>query len=401
MGGGQNAHAARETQAHFRAARLLPDGCSAKWFPVTAPPARPPVPGGARPRPFARRLLLALLYSYVACLVLVCLLLRGISTYSWATVPALVDGTAYRPFVTRALLPAIVRGVVRATPALRTRVEARLASSLASTRPGWHLDRALAVLGWTPADAYVHMVATGVMLACFLALPWVLRRLLAVFYDLPPPVVDVAPVFGLLALPLFFLPYARYLYDPGTLLLWAVGLLLVAERRHVTVWLLLPVLAYHKETAVLLPLLVALREWELAPRGRVALVAVAQLLVVALVRLWLHAQFAANPGGVVLLAGPGHLRELAMTAFRRPPYVPLVVAMLWALVQSGWRESPRYLQNALPLVLLPLVLLALAFGYVDELRDYYEAWAIVFLIAVPAALTLLRATPARIRAPFA
>jgi hypothetical protein len=349
-------------------------------------------------RPHARRLFLALLYAYVSVLVLVCLLLRGISTYSWASVPLLVDGTAYRPFVTRALLPAIVRGVVRATPGLHAFVDARLARALEHSGPGQHFDRALATLGWTPADTYVHLVAVLVMLACFLALPWVLRRLLTLFYDLPPPVVDVAPVFGLLSLPLFFVPYARYLYDPGTLLLWALALWFVAERRHVLVWLLLPVIAYHKETAVLLPPLVALREWGVSPRWRVVAVLAVQLAICAGVRLWLGQHYAGNPGGVVLTVGPAHTRELVVTLFRRPPYVLAVVAMFWALVQAGWRETPVFLRRALFLVLLPLALFSFAFGYVDEIRGYYEAWAIVFLLAMPAALSLLGATPARARA---
>jgi hypothetical protein len=348
-------------------------------------------------RPRGRWLFLTLLYAYASFLVLVCLLLRGISSYSWATVPLLVGETAYRPFVTRALLPAIVRGVVWATPGLQARVDARVARALEQAGPGQHTDRALATLGWTPGDAYVHLVAVLVMLVCFLALPWVLRRLLTVFYDLPPPVVDVAPLFGLLPLPLFFVPYARYLYDPGTLLLWALGLWFVAERRHVLVWLLLPILAYHKETAVLLPPLVALREWSVSPRWRVYLVLAAQLAIVAGVRLWLGHLYADNPGGMVLFVGPGHMRELIVTLFRRPPYVPAVVAMFWALVHTGWRESPVFLRRALFLVLVPLVLLSFAFGYVDEIRGYYEAWAIVFLLAIPGALSLLGAAPARAR----
>ena len=349
-------------------------------------------------RPIARRLFLFILYSYVALVVLVCLLLRGVSTYSWATVPMLVDGSAYRPFVTRALLPTVVRTLVRATPALQARVDARIARAVANIGPGQRIDRALATLGWTAGDVYVHLVATLVMFGCLLALPWVLRRLALVFYDLPPPVADLAPVFGLLPLPLFFVPYARYLYDPGTLLLWAVALLLVAERRALWVWLLLPVIAYHKETAVLLPPLVALREWNVSPRARVLAVLAAQLAVVAAVRLWLGQHYAGNPGGAVLLVGPAHTRELVTTLFRKPPYVLTVVLMLAALVRTGWSASPVFLRRALALILLPLVLLSFAFGYVDEIRGYYEAWAVVFLLALPAVLSLLGAAPARERA---
>src|SRR5205814_1395434 len=199
-------------------------------------------------------------------------------------------------------------------------------------------------------------------------------------------------------LPLFFLPYARYLYDPGTLLLWALALLWVAERRRLRIWLLLPLLACHKETTLLLPPLVALREWNHSPRGRVVAVLALQLAVVAGIRLWIGSLYAGNPGGVVLRVGPSHLRELATTMFRRPPYMFVIVAMLWALVRSGWRDSPVFLRHALAFVLLPLVLLALVFGYLDEVRAFYEAWAIVFLLTIPAAVSLLGGSPARARA---
>lgn len=347
------------------------------------------------PRTWPRLVFLALLYTYVSGLVLAFLLIRGMNTYAWATVPKLVDGTAYRPFVTRALLPTLVRGVVRATPALHARVDARIERLLANARPGQQFDRTLDTLGWTPGDVYVQLVAALVMFACLLVLPWVLRRLLTVFYDLPPPVADLVPVFGLLALPLFFVPYARYLYDPGTMVLWALGLLLVAQRRHLLVWLLLPVLAYHKETAVLLPSLVALREWGLAPKWRIGVVYVLQLGLVVVVRLWLGNEYAQNSGGTVLLVGPAHTRELVMMVFRKPPYVLAVVAMFWALVHGGWRVTPLFLRRALLLVLLPLVVLSFAFGFVDEIRGYYEAWPIVVLLAVPGSLAVLRASPAR------
>lgn len=350
------------------------------------------------PSPIARRLFRFVLYAYSAALVLVFLLFRGISTYDWATVPKMVDGTAHRPFVTRALLPTIVRTVVRATPAIEAKVTQRATAAVENAHKGARADRMLATLGWTPSDVYVHLIASILMYLCFLLLPYVWRRMLITTYDLPPPAVELAPVFGLLALPLFFVPYARYLYDPGTLLLWAVALLLVLERRFALVWFLLPVLAFHKETAVLLPLAVALRAPEGQSRVRTILVLVVQLVIVAAVRLAVGRMYAANPGDAVMLGGLIHTRELVIGVFRRP-YVPLVVAMLTALVLGGWRAAPVFLRRALFAVLGPLVLLGFVFGYVDEIRGYYEAYAIVLLIAVAGVQPLLGAGPVRSREP--
>ena len=348
-------------------------------------------------RPVARRVFLFVLYAHVAALVLALLLVRGISTYSWATVPALVDGTAHRPFVTRALVPTVVRSIVGVTPAIQARVEAKVAAGLSQSGPGRRLDRALATLGWTAADVYVHLVATAVMFACLLVLPWLWRRLVLVTYDLPPPAADLAPVLGLLALPLFFVPYARYLYDPGTLVLWSIALLAVCDRRRWLVWGLLPVLAYHKETAILLPFVVAVRDWPRAPRSRTLLVLAGQCAVVAVVRYALALEFADNPGGTVLFVGPAHTLDLLTGFLRRPPYVPLVVALFGVLAAQGWSTAPVFVRRAFLTILVPLVLLSLLFGYVDEIRGYYEAFALLILLAVPGVLSLLGASPARPR----
>lgn len=349
------------------------------------------------PRPFARRLFRFVLYAYAAGIVLVLLLLRGISTYDWATVPMLVDGTAYRPFVTRALVPTVVRTLVDATPMLEARVEARVSGALARSGPGQRADRALEALGWAPGTVYVHLVASLVMFVCFLLLPYVWRRTLLATYDLPPPAADLAPAIALLVLPLFFVPYARYLYDPGTLLLWAIALWLIIARRDLLVWGFLPLLAYHKETAVLLPLVVALRSYAKVGWVRTALVLVAQVAIVAAVRLAVGRAYADNPGETVMLGGLLHTREIIVDFFKRPPYVPVVVATLTALVLGGWRQAPVFLRRALFVVLGPLVLLGFVFGYVDEIRGYYEAYAIALLIAVPGVLTLLGAGEAKPR----
>jgi hypothetical protein len=72
-----------------------------------------------------------------------------------------------------------------------------------------------------------------------------------------------------------------------------------------------------------------------------------------------------------------------------------VVAVLWLLTAYDWARKPAFLRKGLLITLIPLALLALFFGFIDELRDYYEAFPFLFLLWLPTIVGVFGPSPGR------
>ena len=68
----------------------------------------------------------------------------------------------------------------------------------------------------------------------------------------------------------------------------------------------------------------------------------------------------------------------------------LVFGGFWVvLIARGWKRKPIFLRHALILCLSPLLALSLFFGYVEEVRSYYEAFPFLFLLILPTLMDFL------------
>ena len=76
-------------------------------------------------------------------------------------------------------------------------------------------------------------------------------------------------------------------------------------------------------------------------------------------------------------------------------YFPVNIPLYTKTNDPIWIQSKQIPEA--DVVLVPLVVLGFLFGYVDEIRGYYEAYAIGLLIAVPGVMTWLGAGEARVR----
>jgi hypothetical protein len=284
----------------------------------------------------------------------------------------MVEGTAERPFVDRALLPAIVRGLHALLPGgLARRLDA-------IGGPG-------ARIGWTTAHGSEVALCLALAFAGSLATAFVLRRLARVFAVGPGWACDLAPIGGLLLAPIFFLGSSVHVYDPAVLLGSALGLLFVAQRRRVAFYVVFVLACLNRETAILLAALFAWRE---RVYGRWIGHAAAQVGIWVGVQVLVRVAHAGNPGHDPQLLFPRNLALLIQPRAALPLWV--LTAAFVALLARGWREQPIFLRRALAIVLGPLVLGTLLFGLPTETRDYLEALPILFLLAVPAVVALLR-----------
>lgn len=331
------------------------------------------MPTEARPHtPRAERWALLALYTLASVVVLFVFLVRpGMTGHHRADFPDLVYGSAHKPYVERALVPLAVRAITAATPeAVRTAVWRSLTGRNFVETVGWYDD-----------FIFQFCVATALMLCCLVGFAWTLKRLSESTYDLPPLAHNLAPLAALVALPLFF-RYYSYPYDPATLLLFSLCLLWLLRGRFG--WFLAGVAlaSANKETSILLIPLYALHAWQQGrgiPMGRT----LAVIGVWAAVRAGLMWAYRGNPGVIV----ESHFAEHTvwfLTKFPIAMRYTLAVVVLFALpVGNRWGEKPAFLRAGLWVTLVPLVVAGALFGFVDELRGYYEAFPFLYLLALP------------------
>lgn len=292
----------------------------------------------------------------------------------------MVYGRAPQPFVTRVLVPWLIRATVAVTPpSARAQVEESVRRALTNDgRPLWLYQYAFE---FTVAKNILLLFAVGFAFAL-----WWLARLTL---DVPAPALDAIPVVTLFALPGFY-GYGSMLYDLPALALFTLGLALIAARRFWFYAVVFAACVLNKETALLLVLVWVISEAHLCKLRHLAIGAGLQFGFWLTVRGVLFLYFSNNSGETIsfhlfrnaqVLAVPGNwflfrpvTDWLVLPMGFNLLYVFGFIASLFAL-----KRSPQFLKDAF-WVAIPLVVLTWLFANADEMRDYYELLPIVVLV---------------------
>ncbi|MFI5183690.1 MAG: hypothetical protein ACHQNV_04770 [Vicinamibacteria bacterium] len=294
----------------------------------------------------------------------------ALNEYWKARVPDMIYGRAHRPFVERTLVPSAIRIIRRALPQ-------GVVGAIRRTVSGWplFLPRKLGVLGWEPAYLIEYAIALVVLFVILAAFPFALRRLFVALYDAPVGAF-VAPLGATLLLPAFFFDRGtHYLYDFASLLLFTLALVSLATGRLGLYYLVFVLGILKKETMILAALVFLAVNRDCLPRPRLLVHCIAQLAIFGALRSALARIFAANPGGAVEWHLVKNLRLMA----RPDPWSLLMLASVGILVFARFGEKPPFLRRAL-VVLPPLVASYLFLGIYGEIRVFYEAYPILFLL---------------------
>jgi len=293
----------------------------------------------------------------------------------------MVDGTAERPYVTRLVLPTLVRLSVTASERLSDATGIDWGRRSVERLGGFVLRRSHA-----PAHAYEHSHTYGTYAVaaflCFLGFALLLRALIRSIYPAYPPwVSDFAPIMAMVVTPLVFFRYVSFVYDPMTLVVFTLCLYLISERLIPAYLVAFPVAVLNRETAILLLGVLAVREFGVSRRARLVAVGVYHIGVFVALRALLAYVFREQPGVALKMQVPVNLEVASMGGFYLKTFLPL--APLAALVVCGWREKPVFLRKSFLVVAAPLVVLCLLFGSLGEMRTYYELWPLAFLLMIP------------------
>jgi hypothetical protein len=335
-----------------------------------------------------KRVGLRTLYWTVCALLTALILARflcnpGIDGYGKAMLLDMVYGRAYKPYVTRALLPGTVRLLTSAIPTAAKRDFEHDLGQSASVRATFKK------LKWNGEHPTEYLFTVVLLYAALFGFVLALRYLMTGIYRAPELAVDLVPLIALLCLPPFF-RYYSYVYDFPTLCLFTLGLAFLVRARWTAFMVLYPFACLNKETTLLLTLLFVAYEGR---NGRISPSLFRRLLVVqlgmyGLIKLGLTAVFRGNPGGVTefqLL----HNLELVVFPYSYSISTAFTTLGVALMLFYGWARKPEHLKKGF--WILP-VLLGLTFflGYLDELRDYYEAYPIILLLLFHTAAEVLQ-----------
>jgi len=238
---------------------------------------------------------------------------------------------------------------------------------------------------WTFAHSYTYGIYTLLSILCLLGWLFSMRALIASQYpDMPGFVSDLAPVIGALIIPVLFFRYVSFIYDPMTLFMFAFCFYLIATRRYLPYALVFPLAVLAKSTAIVLPLVLIVRDFKSGDRRHLALLTAYQIAVFIGVSLLLRDLFGDNPGGEIV----NQIRNNLQVGLTAGVYVKSLTPMLplALLMAFRWRTKPAFLRWSFLVVAIPLLGASLLFCALGEMRDYYEVYPLALLLAIPSAV---------------
>jgi hypothetical protein len=308
----------------------------------------------------------------------------------------IVTQTAHRPFAYRVLMPLTIRGVAAVLDAPTQPVRRALAPKIAHMRARYQL-----------IDAYEfeQLVAYFLLLAILVGVLFVWRSIGATALPGPPLLHDIAPLIGLLLLPLTFIQ-GGYLYDFPELLLSSAAILCLLRRWWLLYYVAFVLAALNKESNVLLIGAFAAAAWPLLSRTRLAVHLAIQAAIAVAIVMGGRIIFAGNPG----LEGELHLFDnlrffLSPIAYANlfDIYAPLVLTprgfnlvslfVFGMLFAYRWRSKPPETRRILLALVALIAPLYLALGYRDEIRVFYMAAGPLYVAGLHTVLTVYGVEP--------
>ncbi len=323
-----------------------------------------------------RRFIVAILYWLIAAFIFLMWIWGADSTSTSfngdprSTFSGLIQGTAYRPFVQRLLIPTLTNVTYNLVP---LPVWSKLSLGLLdnpkflkeSTRLGWEnnfLPQYVIALTW----AFLSLVAFA----------FVFRSFVNELYTVEDTIRNGFPIAALLCLPIFFRNGTHYIYDFPALLFFTIGLLFLIKNRWLLFYIVFLIGCLNKETMVFLLFIPAIVQWRTMNRRILSIHLLMLLFIFILIHELIAVRFASNPGSSLEFHLFGNIHKLLM------PYSLLDICeagILFTLLFYDFSSKPQFLRYSL-WVLFPFVVVVFIFACIEEARDLYEIFPICFIL---------------------
>jgi hypothetical protein len=314
-----------------------------------------------------KRFLIIAAYIAVAAIPICIGIFRpGVTGYKRAMLKDMVYGNAYRPFVKRQLVPVVVRTGVWILP---KQLEQKLKEEFSQSTLA-------AKLNWPQEYAAEFVLTLGIMYASLIAFLAVLKRFFSTFLNIPRQLSHLLVLLVGILLPVTFAGQ-MYMYDFTQLLLFTLGILLLYEQKWSLFYPVYVLACINKETSVLIPFVfLCWKGFEVLKKSNLwhFLIQVVTGFGICFLISYI---FRNNPGGSM----EWHLERNLNMSFSILGWARLTF-LFCVIILSLWKlpKAPLFLRCGLLVTLPILMVTCFLFGYIDELRAYYEA--LVFMTAL-------------------
>ncbi|MFP4368031.1 MAG: hypothetical protein ACLFR2_00470 [Candidatus Kapaibacterium sp.] len=297
----------------------------------------------------------------------------NIDGYDKARFGDMVHGEAHRPYVYRALMPAVILSIEKALP---DSAEQNIKSLIAKIYP---FEKVIDKMGWNQEYYIEYLIGLILMFACLMAFMYTISYLSRGLFKSGGFAHHLIAVASILLLPVMF-RYYIYPYDFPTLLLFTLALAMLARGRFKAYIIVFILASINKETAILLPMLwmIYFRHSRKQDPKKYWISAGLQLGIFLVIRSIIMLIYMNNPG----VPAEFNFFEFNFPYLFSPHSVPGVMSfiMLVILLFYRWKEKPKFLREAL-FMGIPLLALAIFWGVIDELRIFYEIYPVLVLLA--------------------
>ncbi len=232
------------------------------------------------------------------------------------------------------------------------------------------------------------LIASVLLYFLFIGYILSIRYLVKAFWK-----VSVTIDFAVLLSPIALAPLmmvANHIYDLGILFLFTLGLALLGHRRFPWFILIFPFICLAKETAVLLTIFYAIFYFRRLYRPTYLVFLSLQIALFTLIRIGLTIAFRDNPGGNIDYHVSEWLLALSISPTLLFSFYGIFGAVIAILVISYWKDKPVFLRYFIGIILPILILLHTIFGIPYELRVFYEAFPVLYLLSMFTIYKLLR-----------
>ena len=282
-----------------------------------------------------------------------------VNTNPLAKLERLMDGTAYRPWVFRQLVPKTVALVDHVTPSYYSAV---ISYALLHHPVPFKWLKTMEV---APAMAYDVAVAVVISFLCLLGYAFLLHRTAALLFPEDPIIPIVAVVLAFVALPPHL--FVGYFYDFPVLLFAAAMIYFLGRRQYLWYLVAFGLACLNKETAVLFVLVFVL-EARHDERKRFWRYLALNVALGGLILTLQRVIYRNNPGSA-LESSLGYQMQNMTSLYSWERLGTVFVIFLLVAVRSS--EKPLLLKRALWL-LVPFFVLFMWGGRPNEFRVFYE-----------------------------